>query len=295
MLTSNLGLSKAYLALWRKKFFRDTLNFRRRILLDFLKGGIPVASTEIANRVSDELAMHGIAKAHISEFPGMPPLSQLQQEYEDLLGKSDSKQLDRGSKAFIERLVDDDYPIDDRSTAISEYILNEGVAHAAALYLGLVPKLSSFKIWRSHQDSSTERLASQNWLRDYNEYQMVRVLLYFNDVDKNNGAGEYVIGSHYRGDSFEILQESENGISRYATQEAVNMAFESEKVTIARGRAGTLYFMDTGGLHRGGFHPVPGERRVALTTFSTAADLMPTMVRRPKHLSLTKFMRRVLA
>jgi len=238
--------------------------------------------------------MHGIAKAHISEFPGMPTLSQLQQEYEDLLGKSDSKQQDRGSKLFIQRLVDDDYPIQDRVTALSEYILNEGVARAAGLYLGLVPKLTSFKIWRSHQVESIERLASQNWHRDYNEYQMVRVFLYFNDVDENNGAGEYVMGSHYQGDSFELLQDSQDGISRYATEEDVNISFESDKIVIARGRAGTLYFMDTAGLHRGGFHPVPGERRVALTTFSTAADLMPTMVRRPRHLSLTKFMRSVL-
>lgn len=264
------------------------------MLLNSLRGVMPVDSNDIANRVSDQLAMHGIAKAHISEFPKMPTLSSLQQEYEDLLRNSDAKQQDRGSKAFIQRLVDDDYPIDDRSTAFSEYILNEGVAHATGLYLGLVPKLTSFKIWRSHQESSTERLASQNWHRDYNEYQMVRVFLYLNDVDENNGAGEYVMGSHYRGDSFELLQDSEDGISRYATEEDVNKAFDSDKVVIARGQAGTLYFMDTAGLHRGGFHPVAGERRVALTTFSTAADLMPTMVRRPRHLSLTRFMRSVL-
>jgi hypothetical protein len=42
--------------------------------------------------------------------------------------------------------------------------------------------------------------------------------------------------------------------------------------------------MDTAGLHRGGYHSKPSERRVSLLTFSTAADIMPTKLRL-KHLA----------
>ena len=55
-----------------------------------------------------------------------------------------------------------------------------------------------------------------------------------------------------------------------------------------------MYFVDTAGLHRGGYHPVPGERRVSLTTFSTAADLMETKIRAPKGFKVSKTLKRVL-
>ena len=94
--------------------------------------------------------------------------------------------------------------------------------------------------------------------------------------------------------SYNKLQDSEDGVSRYSTEEQVTKEFESNKLVIAEGAAGTMYFVDTAGLHRGGYHPVPGERRVALTTFSTAADLMETKVRKPKGTNLSSFMKRVL-
>ena len=60
------------------------------------------------------------------------------------------------------------------------------------------------------------------------------------------------------------------------------------RVTAAEGKAGTLYFLDTGGLHRGGYHIEPGERRVSLTTFSTSADLQATQIKSPKNFLLNK-------
>ena len=139
-----------------------------------------------------------------------------------------------------------------------------------------------------------ERTASQNWHRDYNEFQMIRIFLYFNNVGKDNGAGEYVTGTHYLGDSYNKLQDSEDGVSRYSTEQQVEKEFESNRVVTAEGLAGTMFFVDTAGLHRGGYHPVPGERRVSLTTFSTAADLMETKIRAPKHLKLSKNLKKVL-
>jgi hypothetical protein len=291
---SKLHLGKFYVFIWRRRFVRNLLNINRKLSLKFSKKNILNSASPAMVRIANDLKNKGIAKAHISEFSGMPNIINLQQEYEVLLDQDNSNPHDRKSKSFIQRLVDDDFKFKNKDSALTEYLLNEDIAKACAMYLGLVPKLTSFKIWRSHQTEISERSASQNWHRDYNEYQMIRIFLYFNEVNSNNGAGEYVLGTHYLGDSYDTLQDSEDGVSRYSTESDVNKAFSRDRLVTAEGAAGTLYFVDTAGLHRGGYHPVPGERRVALTTFSTAADLMETKVRKPKNIKLTNFMKKVL-
>jgi ectoine hydroxylase-related dioxygenase (phytanoyl-CoA dioxygenase family) len=287
---TRLKLNKVYLLVWKKSIFRKTVNSRRIILYKLNK----LPNNTVVSRISADLARNGIAKAAITEFSNMPNIAELQNEYDELLAKDNLSPHDRKAKSFIQRLVDDDYKFDNAQSAVTKYLLNEEVAVACAKYLGMIPKLTSFKIWRSHQTEISERSASQNWHRDYNEYQMIRIFLYFNDVNANNGAGEYVTGTHYLGDSYNKLQDSEDGVSRYSTEEQVTKEFESNKLVIAEGAAGTMYFVDTAGLHRGGYHPVPGERRVALTTFSTAADLMETKVRKPKNFKLSNLMKKVL-
>ena len=281
-----LGLAKPYLWLWRKESSRALLNARRMAKYKKIKNKFLLSQDSIViQRVAEELSLNGVAKAHISEFTGMPSLDQLKLAYEALLTAEEESPHSRKGKSFIERLIDDDFSIQTSNDPLSAYLLNPGIAIACATYLELIPKLTSFKVWRSHQIELQERTASQNWHRDYNEYQMVRVFCYFNDVTSDNGAGEYIIGSHFKGDSFDKLQDSEDGLSRYSTDSDIESVFSGERITVAEGVAGTLFFMDTAGLHRGGFHPVPGERRVSLTTYSTAADLQPTRIRKPKNLN----------
>ena len=290
---SRLKLTKIYLLVWRNSVFRKFLN-SRRIILFKLDKTYKLPKNTVVSRIASDLARYGIAKADITEFNAMPNVVALQNEYEELLTKDNLNPHDRKAKSYIQRLVDDDYKFDSAQSAITKYCLNEEVAIACAKYLGMIPKLTSFKIWRSHQTEVAERTFSQNWHRDYNEYQMIRIFIYFNDVNKNNGAGEYVTGTHYLGDSYNKLQDSEDGVSRYSTEEQVTKEFESNRLVIAEGTAGTMYFVDTAGLHRGGYHPVPGERRVSLTTFSTAADLMETKIRAPKGFKVSKTLKRVL-
>jgi hypothetical protein len=284
-LSEKIGVSSLFLWFWRKKKMRALINLRRyKRFKDTEALILALPDSKVIKRVAEELSLNGVAKAHISEFAGMPSLEKMKETYDALLIAEGSNPHSRKGKSFIERLIDDDYSIKTINDPLSAYLLNPGIAMACATYLGLIPKLTSFKVWRSHQIELQERSASQNWHRDYNEYQMVRVFCYFNDVTSENGAGEYVKGSHFKGDSFDKLQDSQDGLSRYSTDKDVESQFPEERIAVAEGIAGTLFFMDTAGLHRGGFHPVPGERRVSLTTYSTAADLQPTRIRKPKKM-----------
>lgn len=276
-----LGIQKIFFFFWRRKSFRNLINLPRRLSFR-LKGkrrlGKRSDAIEIA-RVATELKEHGIAISSIENFSEMPTTSELQKEYNELLAKEAEAPHSRKFKPFIERLIDDDYDFStNKTSAIYRFVSNPALKITAENYLNLVPKLTSFKIWRSHFTGNLSRTASQNWHRDYNEFQMVRIFLYFNDVDVSNGAGQYVSGSHYLGDSYNKLEYSEES-GTYATDEEIAENFSGDRIVCATGKAGTLVFMDTAGLHRGGFHTNEGERRVSLLTFSTAADIMPTRVK----------------
>ena len=236
----------------------------------------------VIQRVAEDLSLYGVAKAHISDFTSMPSLEKLKAAYEDLLRAEEATPHSRKGKSYIERLIDDDFPIQSRNDPLSEYFLNQSIAMACATYLELIPKLTSFKVWRSHQIELQERTASQNWYRDYNEYQMLRVFCYFNDVTSENGASDYIKGSDFKGDFFDKLQDPEDGLSRYSKDSDVESLSSKGAIIEAAGIAGTLVCMDTAGLHRGGFHPVPVERRVSITSYSTAAELQSTRIRKPK-------------
>jgi len=230
--------------------------------------------------------LRGIAFASLNSFQGMPTLHELCEEYEDLLVREKSKPHSRKSKIYIERLIDDDYDFKgNRGSALHLYVSHPSLKLVAANYLDMIPKLTSFKVWRSHFTGDKFRTASQNWHRDYNEFKMLRIFLYFNKVGIANGAGEYVSGSHYLGDSYNKLEYSEE-MGTYATDDEIAENFSSERILKAEGSAGTIVFMDTAGLHRGGYHTAPeSERRVALVTFSTAADIMPSKIN-ARHLKL---------
>ena len=282
-----LGMHSLFEHVWNIKWFRNLINLPRRIVFQ-LRGGHRLAERFDANeikRLFEDLRKNGIAITHIDKLQDMPSISELQREYEMLLEIERKKPHSRKSKAFIERLIDDDYDFkSNKDSAIRRLVSNPAIKLVAENYLKLIPKLTSFKIWRSHFTGDTSRTASQNWHRDYNEFQMVRVFLYFNKVERENGAGEFVIGSHYLGDSYNILEYSEE-LGTYATEEEIEQNFSLERIVCATGTPGTLVFMDTAGLHRGGYHSEPSERRVSLLTYSTAADIMPTKLK-SKHIAI---------
>lgn len=261
--------------LFHASLSRRLLNGPRRVHLQKYLAANTVPS--ISADVASQLRAKGVAVAKISDFSEMPDIGSLKEEFSILVRDFQANPRQIGDKAFIQRLVQDDLDTD-RFPAIRQYLLNAEIALATGLYLGLTPKLTSFKVWRSHYTGEQERSGSQNWHRDFNEKQMVRVFLYFNDVRTENGAGEYVTGTHYLGDDFDSLQYSEE-LGTYATQDQVNDTFPIERQVVAEGPPGTIYFIDTAGLHRGGYHAADSVRDVALTTFSTNSDLMATNFR----------------
>jgi hypothetical protein len=99
--------------------------------------------------------------------------------------------------------------------------------------------------------TAPERIASQQWHRDPEDEHLVKVFVYFSDVDEGSGPFEYVCGSTTGSRYGDLCPWGKEG--NYPPPGAVEAATAPEHRVALTGPAGTMIFCDTGGIHRGGF------------------------------------------
>src|SRR5919201_4094864 len=96
-----------------------------------------------------------------------------------------------------------------------------------------------------------ERVASQRWHRDPEEEHVVKVFVYFSEVDADAGPFEYVSGSasgQRHGDLWPW------GVAdRYPPPDELEQTVPPADRLMLTGPPGTMIVCDTGGFHRGGF------------------------------------------
>jgi hypothetical protein len=97
----------------------------------------------------------------------------------------------------------------------------------------------------------SERIASQQWHRDPEDEHVVKVFVYFTEVDEEAGPFEYVRGSSAGGRYADLWPWADG--HRYVEAEELEAAVPPEDRLTVTGPAGTAIVCDTGGFHRGGF------------------------------------------
>src|SRR6266536_3279357 len=129
---------------------------------------------------------------------------------------------------------------------LSDEIL--GVVNA---YRGEPTHLIDLDNWYTIPDPSAgDRIESQRLHRDHWDNHIVKVFVYFSDVDENAGTFEYVRDSpagHRYGELWPWVPE---GI--YPPEDEFEDTVATEDCLTITGPAGTIIFCDTSGLHRGG-------------------------------------------
>jgi hypothetical protein len=119
-------------------------------------------------------------------------------------------------------------------------------------YRGEQTRLLDFDNWYTVPDpAATERVKSQQWHRDPWDEHIVKVFVYFSDVDEEAGPFEYVPGSAPGGRYGELWPWQPEGI--YPPQDEFDAAIPPGDRLTATGPAGTVIFCDTSGFHRGGW------------------------------------------
>jgi hypothetical protein len=151
--------------------------------------------------------------------------------------------------------------------------LSAQVLHVVSSYMNLWPKLIYTDAWYSIPMDSVKRIGSQQWHRDPEDKQMVKVYLYFSEIDESAGAMEYILGTSNAlgGHGTEIGEWKAAGANLYPSAELVEQSFSTAQRFSCTGPVGTLLFCDTTGLHRGGISR-SRPRVVATWTFVTPAS-----------------------
>jgi Phytanoyl-CoA dioxygenase (PhyH) len=119
-------------------------------------------------------------------------------------------------------------------------------------YRGMWSKLVNLEQWYTVPYGSAKRIASQRWHRDPRDNHLVKVFLYFSDVDEGAGPFEYVRGSPKGGPYGDLWPWTLHG-EKYPSQEEFGERIPESAVVTATGPAGTIILCDTSGFHRGGY------------------------------------------
>jgi hypothetical protein len=110
---------------------------------------------------------------------------------------------------------------------------------------------------------------SQKWHRDPEEKRQMKTFIYLNDVDSETGPFTYVKRSQFGSPIYGNLFPQELPLGVYPPDGAVEKAVAAEDIISATGKAGTLIFCDTAGLHRGGY--AKSKSRMMFTGFYPSA------------------------
>ena len=94
-------------------------------------------------------------------------------------------------------------------------------------------------------------MASQRWHRDPEDDHIVKMFIYFSDVDEEAGPFEYVRDSAAGGKYGDVFPWGQG--HRYPSAEELEAAVDPDDRLTMTGPAGTVIFCDTAGFHRGGF------------------------------------------
>jgi len=130
--------------------------------------------------------------------------------------------------------------------------LSETMLGTVNAYRGRATKLFYVDNWFTPPYAQAEeRIASQRWHRDPEEEHVVKVFLYLADVDEDAGPFEYVKGSPAGGRWGELWPWGSK--AKNPSDEKMAAAVPTADRVALTGPAGTMFFCDTGGFHRGGF------------------------------------------
>jgi hypothetical protein len=133
------------------------------------------------------------------------------------------------------------------------FAVGDALLDVVNTYRGMLTKLVDFDQWYTVPfPEEYERVKSQQWHRDPEDYHVVKVFLYLSDVDEEAGPFEYVPGST-EGGPYGKLYPWGKSKSWYPPVEEFDRKVPASDRLLVTAPAGTIIVCDTSGFHRGGY------------------------------------------
>lgn len=236
----------------------------------------------VQERIVDDLKKEGIALAYLSElFPGRDVLSELQKYTSELLPQGKVQD----GKPFLKMLWN--YSV---GHAKIYFDLNPFIRLALARralevvnsYMEMFSKFFYFSLAETIPNPGQGPIRSQRWHRDPDDIKLCKMFIYVNDVDEEAGPFTYIRQSHLGGQWRSVFEQKIPQRIR-PDDGAVEKLVPREYIKVCTGKAGTVIFCDTSGLHRGGL--ARSKHRLMFTAeYSPAGAMTPILYDLPKDL-----------
>lgn len=221
-----------------------------------------MSSNLLYKNIVDEVNEFGIAKRHLSDIldPSAVELyNQVVSEYDSIL---ETPQI----QERIHRLGIGN-PIMDRNKwfEITQYeFYNKGIGlehplvqlylqkpfiDIANLFYGELPKVRNILMWSHPKNARKSAIASQNWHRDQEDYKIFKVFINFSDITEVNGPTQYCKKTQHSGEFGNIYPQP---FLDSKSSSAFKPSKHNLEVCDITGPRGTVNFINTNGLHKGG-------------------------------------------
>jgi hypothetical protein len=233
-----------------------------------------------ARRVHDELNREGVAitsadlllenQAVFSEL--RESVAALEREQAEALAQkriAANTSTVIGEKTFNVELLGS-RPVLDPQCVYARFALLQPILQIANAYFGMYTHLRYYNVWHTFA-TQTEARESQLWHHDREDHFILKVFVYFSEVDDAAGPFTYAAGSHLKKRlGRQPNHFVEGGVCRSTDQQMAEVV-PQERWVKATGPKGTIVFADTRGYHKGGLAR-EHDRLIYLCMFTSQAS-----------------------
>jgi hypothetical protein len=246
------------------------------------------ALCEKQQNLTDALLKDGIATLHIADFfedkdifNGLKNFTQLRMSDQEIQRKI--ADYEAGGYSYKDELMvhmlggygTSRYVLE-LDNPFLKFHLDRSLLEVVAAYMGFFPKFIMHSLHSMVlMPKNAKQKFSQNWHRDPDDKKIVKVFIYMTDVsDMDDGPFMYVKQSQLGGKWRSVFPQVPGG-GCYVPDGMVESIIPEEDRQICLGKAGTIIFCDTSGLHKGGY--CTNNRRImsAATFVSNASIYRP--------------------
>ena len=265
-------LVQLYYSIRMSKLIRDF------ILSKYKRKNIIIELNNIQKKIINDLRNNGYYTCHYDDIFGEGSfMKKVYPHSEKIKNKLENKLINdntvfRSDKKFVARYYSNNSIIKIKSI-LNNLSVTDFFWDIAYKYLGSIPKITNLDYWLNIPTNIKKPTSSQLWHKDYEDLSLLKVFIYLEDVDENSGPFSYVSTSHETGPNSNLFKRNyPNGI--VLKDEEVNKHFSSDKILRFKVPKGTLVFVDTSGIHRGGFC-TKSNRFLFTFTYTSFAGISP--------------------
>ena len=218
---------------------------------------------ELQNKIVKELNEEGISFTHVNElfnketktlfnkgvdfFKNFLSAPHIQERCQKINKGTPIRDRNKWYEITVYEYLHRALGLGDEGGEIIEMYLSSEITSITEAFHGITPRVRNILTWVHPQNPQGSAYASQVWHRDQEDYKICKVFILFGDVTSTTGPLQYVKRTQHGGKYEDIT----NNMNKQ-TPSVFKYPIPQEEIVSCEGKAGTIIFANTNGLHKGG-------------------------------------------